>query len=107
MTAGGARCSPPPDGVYRGPVPERTNPRHLAILARRAGRLDVLDWGCGRAAYRVPVRDFLGHRYVGVDVEGPDADVRADVLRLPFRDESFDHVLTNAVLEHVREPVAA
>jgi SAM-dependent methyltransferase len=101
------RWSPPPDGFYRGPVPDRTNPRHLSILARRPGRLDVLDWGCGRAAYRGPIRDVLGHRYVGVDVGGRDADVRADVHRLPFRDASFDHVVTNAVLEHVMDPVAA
>lgn len=98
---------PPPDGGYAGPIPERTNPRHLAILARRPGPLDVLDWGCGTAAYRAVVRDVLGHRYVGVDVAGAGADVRADVHRLPFRARAFDHVITNAVLEHVADPVGA
>jgi len=99
--------SPPTDRVYRGPLPERTNATHLSILADRAGRLNVLDWGCGTAAYRVPVRDVLGHHYVGVDVDGADVDVRADVHRLPFRSATFDHVITNAVLEHVADPVAA
>jgi SAM-dependent methyltransferase len=98
---------PPPDGAYRGPVPERTSARHLSVLARRSGRLRVLDWGCGRGAYRGPIREVLGHRYVGVDVELPGADVVADVHRLPFRGASFDHVITNAVLEHVSDPVAA
>jgi SAM-dependent methyltransferase len=67
----------------------------------------VLDWGCGEAAYRMPVRDVLGHRYVGVDAAAPAADVLADVHRLPFPSASFDHVITNAVLEHVAEPLLA
>jgi len=49
----------------------------------------------------------LGHRYVGVDVAGDAADVRADVHALPFTNGSFDHVITNAVLEHVTDPVGA
>lgn len=99
--------SPPPDHGYSGPVPPRTNPRHLSILARRDGRLHVLDWGCGPAAYREPIRAHLGHHYVGVDETGDAADVRADVHALPFRDATFDHVITNAVLEHVTDPVQA
>jgi SAM-dependent methyltransferase len=97
---------PPPDDRYTGPVSSRTNRRHLAILAERPGRLDVLDWGCGTAEYRSLVR-ALGHRYVGFDVEGTAADVRGDAHRLPFRSSSFDHVVTNAVLEHVADPFAA
>lgn len=96
----------PRDGAYSGPVPPRTSRRHLSILAGRGGRLAVLDWGCGPAAYREPVR-ALGHRYVAVDAAGTDADVRGDVHHLPFRAEAFDHVITNAVLEHVADPVAA
>lgn len=98
---------PAPDGEYTGPVPPRASARHLSVLARRSGRLNVLDWGCGPAAYRMPVRDVLGHHYVGIDAEGDLVDVRADVHALPFRDESFDHVITNAVLEHVYDPVRA
>ena len=67
----------------------------------------MLDWGCGTGAYRSVVRNVLGHRYVGVDAEGEAADVRADVHHLPFRAGAFDHVITNAVLEHVADPVGA
>ncbi len=97
----------PPDGIYRGPLAPRTNARHLSILASRPGQLDVMDWGCGAAGYRAPIRDGLGHRYVGVDVEGAGADVLADVHLLPFRSEGFDHVITGAVLEHVASPILA
>jgi SAM-dependent methyltransferase len=101
-------CTPPPDGTYVGPISERANPRHLSILASRGpGPLDVLDWGCGTGAYRLPIRDVLGHRYVGLDCEGGDADVLGDVHRLPFHAESFDHVITNSVLEHVANPFLA
>ncbi len=66
----------------------------------------MLDWGCGSAEYRPLVR-ALGHHYVGVDIVGSDADVRGDAHRLPFRGASFDHVITNAVLEHVTDPLGA
>ena len=97
----------PPDGAYRGPLRDRTNPRHLSILATRGGQLDVLDWGCGTAAYRPLVRDELGHRYVGIDIAGDAADVLADAHRLPFRTAVFDHAITNAVLAHLANPFVA
>ena len=100
-----ARRSPP--ASYRGPVTPRTNPRLLSILAERGGLLDVLDWGCGTAEYRPLITRVLGHRYVGVDSEGAGADVLTDVHALPFRDDSFDHVITSAVLEHVANPFLA
>jgi len=67
----------------------------------------VLDWGCGTAEYRSAVRDVLRHRYVGFDMTGTGADVRGDAHRLPFRPESFDHVITNSVLQYMGDPVAA
>jgi SAM-dependent methyltransferase len=36
--------------------------------------------------------------------EGPDVDVVGDGHYLPFPDETFDYVWSNAVLEHVRDP---
>jgi SAM-dependent methyltransferase len=97
---------PPPDGGYHGPLTERTNARHLAVLAARRPPLAVLDWGCGTAEYRAPV-ERLGHRYLGVDAAGEAADVLVDLHRLPFVADGFDHVITNAVLEHVANPFVA
>ena len=96
----------PPDRTYTGPVTSRTSRRHLGILASRAAPLDVLDWGCGTAEYR-PLIEALGHRYVGVDGAGSGADVLVDVHSLPFAPDAFDHVITNAVLEHVANPFLA
>lgn len=70
------------------------------------GARRVLDWGCGSGEYR-PLVTALGHRYVGFDVAGDAADVRGDAHTLPFAHAVFDHVITNAVLEHVADPFAA
>jgi SAM-dependent methyltransferase len=60
-------------------------------------RGDVLDVGCDRKT----LRQFVGGRYVGVDVAGAP-DLRCDVERpLPFRDGCFDCVAAFDVLEHV------
>ncbi len=82
----------------------------------------VLDAGCGSgrhlcAAFRTP-----GMEVVGVDLNRADLDKakgfltlmaaetegrwlisRADVTKLPFRDDSFDVVVCSEVLEHVVE----
>jgi SAM-dependent methyltransferase len=72
----------------------------------------VLDVGCGE----MPFRGFLpaGHSYTGIDVAAADdfgmrqhaAVVAFDGLKIPFPDESFDHVLCTEVLEHAEDPLA-
>ena len=39
--------------------------------------------------------------YTTTDLNSPLADVKADICDLPFKDESFDFILCNHVLEHI------
>jgi ubiquinone/menaquinone biosynthesis C-methylase UbiE len=67
-----------------------------------SGRL--LDVGCGRQPYRRVLAKV--RRYIGLDTPASAhrVDIYGDALALPFRDEVFDTVLCNQLLEHVAEP---
>ena len=41
--------------------------------------------------------------YTSADLFSPIVDVKADVMDLPFEDESYDIVICNHVLEHIVE----
>lgn len=45
--------------------------------------------------------------YVTTDLNSPLADVKADITNLPFKDESFDAILCNHVLEHIKDDTKA
>lgn len=67
-------------------------------LLRGCAKGLVLDVGAGRRpVYFSNVVNFEISRY-------PTTDVLGDAANLPFRDGSFDGVLSIAVLEHVRDP---
>jgi SAM-dependent methyltransferase len=82
----------------------------------------LLEIGCGAGAVLAVLgQEFPGVRLHGVDIEpkqlefarghleraGVEATlVEADGYALPFADESFDHVWTMWLLEHVPEPPA-
>jgi hypothetical protein len=60
----------------------------------------VLDAGAGLRRRGHP-------SVVALDIfDYPSTDVRADALDLPFRDASFDAVISSATIEHVRDPFA-
>lgn len=74
-----------------------TDPSRFDLHPTAPGR--VLDVGCGSAKWPGAV---------GLDISpDTDADVVHDLdeFPYPFEDESFDQVLMQDVLEHVREPI--
>lgn len=46
-------------------------------------------------------RNLKNLNYTTTDLESPIADVKADICNLPFKDNSYDIILCNHVLEHI------
>ena len=82
------------------------------------GRL-VLDSGCGMGRFMAVALSY-GAEVVGVDLSyaaeqayqnlGKHSKahvVQADLMHLPFREETFDHVFSLGVLHHTPDPQAA
>ncbi len=86
--------------------------------------VSVLDCGCGPGSITLSIADRIGNgRVVGVDfgdsqiqraIEAAkergirNADFQqADCYSLPFEDASFDRVFSNALMEHLTDPVRA
>jgi SAM-dependent methyltransferase len=68
----------------------------------------AIDLGCGteHQRFKEPLQ-MLGYESTGVDFDGAAPDILADLHLLPFRDESFDLLLTSAVFEHLKNPHVA
>lgn len=86
--------------------------------------MDLLDCGCGPGSITTDFAKLVAPgQVVGIDIDDGEveratalavernvANVRfrtGDVYNLPFTDETFDAVFSNAVLDHLRDPVAA
>ncbi len=80
--------------------------RHAFELARRGANVVALDYAAeevlttrGTFGAMVEAGEMDEARYVGA--------LQGDATRLPFRDGSFDRVITSEVLEHIQDDVAA
>ena len=76
-------------------IPRATHPEAL-----------VLDLGCGAMPQR-EMCESAGFRYVGLDYKNKSAPILGDAHALPFRDESFELIVSTNVLEHLQYPPVA
>lgn len=93
--------------TYDGPRAERDSAEIFSPVTSQLQKGQaMLDLGCGPRDQAV-VAEHLGLRYVGIDYASPRADVLADAHAIPFRADTFDVVLSYAVLEHLYNPFLA
>jgi SAM-dependent methyltransferase len=68
----------------------------------------VLDLGCGTRPFEVEILEYADE-YIGIDwnntLHGLRADIASDLNKpLPIQSDSFDHIVSFEVMEHLREP---
>jgi SAM-dependent methyltransferase len=96
-----------PSVTYSGPRAQRDSSELFSVAEpwlRKGARL--LDLGCGPRDQAVPAEHY-GASYVGIDYSSERADLLADGHAIPFREGTFDVVLSYAVLEHLYHPFLA
>jgi SAM-dependent methyltransferase len=96
-----------PAVTYTGPRAVRDSSELFSVAAPwivPGARL--LDLGCGPRDQAAPA-EHGGVSYVGIDYSSEQADLLADAHAIPFRENTFDVVLSYAVLEHLYHPFLA
>lgn len=100
-------CTNRPEITYRGPLTPRNSDELMSEISKSLEtNAIVLDVGCGAKEQAIPVR-YLGYKYVGFDYSNTLADFLADAHSIPFKSDTFNCVLSYAVLEHLHNPFIA
>ncbi|GHC56127.1 class I SAM-dependent methyltransferase [Ulvibacter litoralis] len=68
--------------------------------------LRVLHFAPEQAFYK-RFRKMKNLTYTTTDLNSPIADVKADICNLPFKDNSYDFIICNHVLEHIPDDTKA
>lgn len=96
-----------PPRLYSGPKALRDSSELFsAAMPHLKPGMRLLDLGCGPRDQFVPA-NHLGLEYAGIDYDSKEADLLADGHAIPFREATFDAVLSYAVLEHLYNPQLA
>jgi len=69
-------------------------------------QLKALHFAPEQAFYK-RFRSMKNLEYITTDLNSPLADVKADICNLPFKDNEFDVILCNHVLEHIPDDTKA
>jgi len=64
----------------------------------------TVDVGAGSAKYKSIIKKHTSEYITFDSVSGDNIDIVGDVLDMPFKDSSFDTVVSTQVLEHVKKP---
>lgn len=101
-----------PQNNLKNEIPSDWEATEVTILPSipppKDGKTLSLDLGCGDTKQRFlnPLTQ-LGYDHIGIDIVGSAPDALADMHLLPFKDETFDFLITAAVFEHLKNPHVA
>lgn len=80
---------------------------YLNKIVKHNNNLRILDLGCGSGGNKTYINELGSENVVSVDIRGEGVDVTGDALRLPFKTNTFDLILSTAVIEHLPDPFLA
>lgn len=86
--------------------PSASQKIRLRTDADSSSALKVLHFAPEQAFYK-RFREMKNIDYTTTDLFSPLADVKADICDLPFKDNSYDLILCNHVLEHIPDDTKA